>query len=66
MKRSPIVACGVCEHVPGMELQKFYELARDAMRGAENAVKTGTAQQRVMITIPEPVIDPELKAMLEK
>lgn len=65
-KRSPIVACGVCEHVPGMELQKFYELARDAMRGAENAVKTGTAQQRVMITIPEPVIDPELKAMLEK
>jgi diguanylate cyclase (GGDEF)-like protein len=65
-KRSPIVACGVCEHAPGMELQKFYEMARDAMRGAENAVKTGSAHQRVMVMIPEPVIDPELKAMLEK
>ena len=65
-KRSPVVACGVCQHVPGIALQIFYELARDAMRDAEKAVTNGSAQQRVVVVTPEPVIDPELKAMLER
>ena len=65
-ERSPIVACGVCEHSPGMDLQKFYEMARDAMSGAENGVKSSDAANRLVIIIPESPIDPELKAMLEK
>lgn len=65
-RRSPVVACGVCEHLPGMELQGFYEMARDAMRGAENAVTSADPESRLIIIIPEPAIDPELKAMLEK
>lgn len=65
-KCSPIVACGVCEHAPGMDLQKFYEMARDAMRSAESGVNSGDPASRLVIVIPEPLIDPELKAMLEK
>lgn len=64
--RSPIVACGVCEHIPGIELQKFYEMTREAMRDAEKAVNSRDRSSRVKIVIPEPVIDPELKAMMER
>ncbi len=63
-KRSPIVACGVCEHTPGVDLQKFYEMARDAMRSAETAVQSSESERRLVIVIPEPAIDPELKEML--
>lgn len=57
-KRSPIVACGVCEHAPGMEMQRFYEMTRDAMRGAENAINASDARQRVVVITHEPSIDP--------
>ena len=64
-KRSPIVACGVCLHIPGMDLQRFYEMARDAMRAAESALKSAEPRQRVVVVSPEIPIDPELKALLE-
>jgi PleD family two-component response regulator len=64
--RSPIVTCGVCEHTPGLDLQKFYEMARDAMRGAENAVNGSERARRVVVVIPDPIIDPELKAIMDK
>ena len=64
--RSPIVACGVCAHTPGMEVQKFYEMTRDAMRNAELALKSPDRGSRVVVVIPAPEIDPELKAMLQK
>ena len=64
--RSPIAACGVCEHTPGLDLQTFYEMTRDAMRNAENALNASDRAGRVVVVIPEPILDPELKAILEK
>jgi diguanylate cyclase (GGDEF)-like protein len=64
--RCPIVACGVCEHASGLPMQKFYEMARDAMRGAENAVNSGDRAGRVVVMSADPVIDPELQALMEK
>ena len=63
---TPIVACGVCEHTPGLDLQKFYEMTRDAMHRAETAVNSGDRASRVVVIIPEKVIDPELKEILQK
>ncbi len=64
-KRAPIACCGAVLHRPGTRLQTFYELARDAMRAAEAHVQAGDAQKRVVVISPEPVIDPELKALIE-
>ena len=65
-RRSPIVACGVCFHVPRTDLQQFYDAARDAMHKAEKALASSDPGDRVVIvSSPAPPIDPELTALLE-
>ena len=63
--RAPVVACGVCEHVPGMDVQRFYDLARGAAQRAENGIDAKERMSRVIVIIPEPAMDPELKALME-
>ena len=49
-----------------MELQAFYEMARDAMRQAEKNIDSAERASRLVVVTPEPVIDSELKAILDK
>ena len=63
--RSPVAVCGVCEHVVGMEVQKFYDLARGAMHRAERALDSSEPSERVLVIIPEERLDAELEAFIE-
>lgn len=63
--RSPVVACGACAHTPGLSLEKFYEMTRDAMRRAELALQSSERLDRIVVVVPEAILDPELKAILE-
>lgn len=58
-KRSPVVACGVCLHVGGTNMQRFYETTRDAMRAAESAIRSSDPRQRIVLVNAEPRFAPD-------
>ncbi len=62
--RSPIAVCGVCEHVVGMEVQKSYDLTRSAMHRAESALDSKERGDRVVVIIPEQLLDTELAELM--
>jgi diguanylate cyclase (GGDEF)-like protein len=64
-KHAPVVCCGAVLHRPGIRVQAFYEMTRDALRAAEAQLQASGAGKRVVVISPEPVIDPELKALMK-
>jgi diguanylate cyclase (GGDEF)-like protein len=61
---APIVAIGVAEHAPGVDMQVLYEQTRKAMTGAENSLHAADASLRIRIVQIEAPLDAELKSLL--
>jgi diguanylate cyclase (GGDEF)-like protein len=61
---APLAAIGVAEHVRGVPMQSFYDMARNALKAAEAGVGAADSAQRVRVVLAEAPVDPELKSLM--
>lgn len=62
---SPLAAAGVAEHAAGIEMQAFFDQARNAEKRAQEGLQATDPGARVVIVRLEKPIDAELKALLK-
>jgi hypothetical protein len=60
----PIAAVGAVQHAAGVDMQVFYDQAREALKAAECGLDASDPAERVLVVHNKAKIDPEIESLM--